>query len=227
MSGALRAHAWALRCMARCAKVTPDTTPQWLLPRSYFRQLLDGNRNYITTEYVNNPTPFFQNLSVMGNPAWGTPAESNIPADCSNAPWWEDYEQSVQGHIVEMGFDDWRPVYEWKIRNIVDRCNGTSGWNRAQAFPYKIALRETAQAPWVNDWAECWDLNVRMGVVADTGEDAIPAGDLSYPQQGASALAMAVGLGIPGAVEPYEWLKAELDRLSTVQSFVYHRWSIA
>jgi hypothetical protein len=223
MTGALRAHAWALRCMARCAKVTPEAVPQWLLPQAYFRRMLDGNRDFVARDYATNPAAPFPGLSVMSDGA-GSPAESNIPEGCSNAPWWEDYEQTVMGHVVEMGFDDWRPNYEWKIRNIVDRCSGTSGWNRAWAFPYKMAVRPASGAPCVADWADAWGLNLALGVVTDI--DGLQ-GDMSYPQQGLAALAIAKGQGIEGAAEAHEWLAGEIARLSTAQSCVSARWSIA
>jgi hypothetical protein len=226
MSGALRAHAWALRCMARCARVTPDEVPQWLLPRSYFRQILDGNREFVAG-YANSSETLFAKLNCLADPRWGSPPEEHIPPDCSNAPWWEDYEQAVMGHVIEMGFEDWRPNYEWKVRNIIDRCNGTSGWQRASAFPYKMAVRPTANAPFATDWADAWAMNCAMGNCTETDEDALPAGDLSYPQQGLAALAIAKGLDIAGAAEAHEWLHGEITRLSTSQSFVYARWSIA
>ena len=69
-------------------------------------------------------------------------------------------------------------------------------------------------------------MNVRMGVLTDTGADHIPAGDLSYPQQGLAALAIAKRLGIEGADAPHAWLQAEVDALSTSSNFVYARWSI-
>jgi hypothetical protein len=226
MSGALRAHAWALRCMARCAKVTPETTPQWLLPRVYFEMMLAGNRDFVAG-YANSSETLFKNLNCLADPRWGSPPEQFIPPDCSNAPWWEDYEQAVMGHVVEMGFEDWRPNYEWKVRNIIDRCNGTSGWQRASAFPYKMAVRPTADAPFATDWADAWAMNCAMGNCTETEKDCIPAGDLSYPQQGLAALNIADRLGIDGARTARDWLAGEITRLSTAQSFVYHRWSIA
>jgi hypothetical protein len=226
MGGALRAHAWALRCMARCARVTPDAVPQWLMPRSHFQQMMDGNREFVAG-YANSAETLFTNLHNLADPRWGAPPETNIPPDCSNAPWWEDYEQAVMGHVIEMGFTDWMPNYQWKVQNIIERCNGTSGWVRNNAFPYKIAVRETAASPWVANWQACWELNVKMGVVVDTGQDHIPAGDLSYPQQGLAALAIAKRLGIEGAAAAHTWLQDEVDALSTPSNFIYARWAIS
>jgi hypothetical protein len=92
-----------------------------------------------------------------------------------------------------------------------------------------MAVRPTADAPFAADWADAWAMNVAMGNCTATDEDHIPAGDLSYPQQGAAALAIARRLDIDNdaADQAYQWLKAEIDRLSTAQNFVYHRWSIS
>ena len=72
-------------------------------------------------------------------------------------------------------------------------------------------------------------MNVAMGNCTETDEDAIPAGDLSYPQQGLAALAIARRLDIDNdaADQAYQWLRGEIDRLSTAQNFVYARWAIA
>jgi hypothetical protein len=82
MGGALRAHAWSLRAMARAARITPDAVPQWLHPRGYFRKLLDGNRDYVTSSFSTNPNAPFPGLSTMCDANWGSPPEEHIPADC-------------------------------------------------------------------------------------------------------------------------------------------------
>src|SRR4029077_2854920 len=226
MGGALRAHAWALRAMAHAAKISPDNPPKWLLPRSNFQQMLDGNRDFVAG-YANSTETLFAKLHCLADPRWGAPPETYIPPDCANAPWWEDYEQVVQGHVVELGFDDWRPNYEWHVRNIVDRCSTTSGWNRSSAFPYKIAVRPAADQPFATDWADCWKMNCASGNCVEADPAHLPPStDIAYPQEGLACLAMAVRFGIDGAAAAHDWLAAELATMFAQQTYIYARWSI-
>ena len=180
LTGAVRAHAWSLRCMARAAKVTPDTVPQWLLPRSHFKRLLDGNRDFVASRAASTDAPL-KEMHLLEDGA-SSPAEWFVEGGCAVTPWMEDFEQAVLGHVVEMGFDDWRANYDWKIYATLARVDGISGWNRYIPFPYKIAARANTQSPWVNTWQECWDLNVSLGSVEE-GDPAHmkPQGDLNYP----------------------------------------------
>jgi hypothetical protein len=226
MTGALRAHAWALRTMANAARCTPDNVPKWLLPRAYFRTLLDGNRDYVAGTYAASLANPFRGMCVMED-GQGAPAETYIPADCAGAPWWEDYESAVQGHVIQMGFTDWLPNFQWQIQNLVERTNGTSGWKRGAAFPYKIALRADASSPYATDWANAWHINCGTGnCVEDTSNDHLPAGDLTYPSLGLAALAIAAELGIAGAAACHEWLQGEVHANVASNVTIGARWCV-
>jgi hypothetical protein len=161
---ALRAHAWALRVLAQCARVTPEDVPSWLQPRDYWLEWLDQERDWMLSRYV-NPTgpPFtevpYKDFHFMVD-AQGSPATTTLPGNTYNSPWMEDYEAAVLGHVVQMGHADWQPILEWKLANTVARTNGTSGWMRARTTPYTMPLRETEDAPYAADWPAVWDLNV-------------------------------------------------------------------
>ena len=226
LTGAVRAHAWSLRCMARAARVTPASVPQWLHPPTNFKKLLDGNRDFVASRAASTDAPLKEMHLLEDGGA--SPAEWFVEGGCCVTTWMEDFEQAVLGHLVEMGFDDWRANYEWKILATLARVDGVGGWNRYMPFPYKIAARGNATSPWVNTWKECWDLNVGLGSVEEGNPAHMrPEGDLNYPMEGLAVLAIAMRLGIAGAAEAHEWLKAELETMYTAQSFVHARWSIA
>jgi len=231
---AVRAHAWALRTLAHCARITPDNAPSWLQSKSYWKEWLDGNRNWMLNRYVNpTATPFtaspYAILHYMAD-ATNSPGSSTMPQGTVSQQWMEDYEAAVLGHVVAIGYDDWRPILEWKLANSIARTNGTSGWVRAKPTPYNVALRATDKSPYVQSWQESWNLNLQMqpGIGIYTDPDVIPAGDsLVYASYTMSALAIAASLNITGANDCYTWLRGQLVANSTSQTYSDRKWSFA
>jgi hypothetical protein len=231
---ATRAHAWALRTLAHCARVTPDDAPAWVQSRAYWQSWLDGNRDWMLARYV-YPTalPFtaspYAVLHYMSD-ATNSPASSTMPQGTCSQQWMEDYEAVTLGHVVAIGFADWLPILEWKLSNSLARTNGTSGWVRAKPTPYNVALRRDAGAAYVQSWQECWDLNVAMqpGIAVYDDPDVMPPGDsLVYASYTMSALALAASLGVEGAPDCYEWLRVQLVANSTSKTYSDRKWSIA
>jgi hypothetical protein len=231
---ALRAHAWALRVLAECARVTPEVVPVWLKPRAYWQTWLDQEREWMLSRYV-NPTasPFtevpYKDFHFMVD-AQGSPATTTLPAGTYNSTWMEDYEAVVLGHVVQMGYPDWRPILEWKLANTVARTNGTSGWARAKTTPYTMVLRETDKSPYAKDWPAVWDLNVQLQPPEFTNfddPDVIPPGaSLTYASYTMSALALAALQGIEGAADCCIWLTDQIKTNSTSNNYIDRKWSM-
>jgi hypothetical protein len=231
---AVRAHAWALRTLAHCARVTPDDAPSWVQSRAYWQEWLDGNRDWMLSRYV-NPTappydvPPFAVLHYMMDTE-NAPASSTMPQGTVSVQWMEDYEAAVLGHVVQLGYADWLPILEWKLVNTLARTNGTSGWARAKPAPYNVALRPDADAAYVQGWQECWDLNVQMqpAIAEFDDPDTIPAGDsLTYASYTLSALALAATLGVEGAAEAHAWLRGQIENNSDDNTYIDRKWSMS
>jgi len=228
---AVRAHAWALRTLAHCAKITPDDAPAWVQSRAYWQEWLDGERDWMLARYV-HPTalpftePPYTVLHYMAG-ADNAPA-SSMPAGCCSVQWMEDFEAAVLGHVVQMGYADWTPILEWKLANTLARTNGTSGWVRAKPCPYNVALRPTEDSPYVTSWQENWDLNLQMqpGIGIYEYPDTMPPGDsLVYASYTMSALALAAALGVDGATDCYTWLRGQLVANSDANTYSDRKWS--
>jgi len=231
---ATRAHAWALRTLAHCARVTPDDAPAWVQSRAYWQSWLDGNRDWMMGRYV-NPTaapfteaPYAPPLNYMADTE-NSPATSTMPQGTCSQQWMEDYEACVLGHVVAIGYADWMPILEWKLANSIARTDGRSGWVRAKPCPYNVALRPNAGAAYVTDWQESWELNLTMqpGIGIYTDPDTMPPGDsLVYASYTMSALALAASVGAEGAAECYEWLRGQLTANSDAKTYVDRKWSM-
>jgi len=231
---AVRAHAWQLRGLARCAWITPESGCAWMLPRTYWKDWLDREREWMLSTFV-HPTvaPYTEIPYTVFNclaDADGSPASSTLPFGSYTSPWMEDFEAAVLGHVVQMGHEDWRPILEWKIQHCIARTSGTSGWVPAKPSPYNMVMREADKAPYVQDWAECWSINERMQSDAMAHDDplTIPAGDsLTYTSYCMSALALAATLGIEGATDCYTWLRGQIIANTTPNSYTDRKWSFA
>ena len=231
---AVRAHAWALRTLAHCARATPDDAPAWVQSRAYWQEWMDGEREWMLGRYVNaTAAPFtelpYAVLHYMAD-TQNSPASSSMPPGCVSQQWMEDYESVVLGHVVQIGYADWLPILEWKLVNSLARTNGTSGWIRAKPCPYNVALRPSASAPCVTSWQESWDLNLQMqpGIGVYDDPDTMPAGDsLVYASYTLSALALSAALGVEGATECYTWLRGQLVANSDANTYSDRKWSFA
>ena len=228
---AVRAHAWALRTLARCAKITPETTPKWLQPKSYWKSWLDGNRDWMLATFVNPTAPPYNAspyallhflADATGAPAGG----SGIPAGTVSQTYMEDFEAAVLAHVVRLGFADWQPIRDWKITCTTARTNGTSGYIRAIPVLYNTVLRATDKSPYVSTWATLWQLNVQMqpSACAYTDPNKIPAtASLTYPSYAMSALALT---NTSATTACYTWLRDQIRANSNSQIYIARKWTM-
>jgi hypothetical protein len=131
-----RGYAWMLRSVVFCYLAADEIKARTLLPKSFWKNVLDRNLSWIMTGFVRasdaKTQRFFSGTSrtTMG--------------------WWqEDYLCGVLAMMQRIGrFSEWRPVLDWKIQSDINRVNGTSGWPRthptiyyAQWFAQHISAR--------------------------------------------------------------------------------------
>lgn len=204
-----RAFAWSLRTLAQAARVTPDRTPRWLLPKSYWVRDLDRTRDWFMKTFVRSDAVPQRVFRIVDDPATSRNEAPQAPAGTWSAPWMDEFLAAVLAWLVIMGFDDWRPAFQWKVAATLARTDARSGWARAHATPYRIILRESADAPYVQSWAEAYALTSRLWQWPTPGE-SLADGDLTYLVYTRGVLAMAVRLGVAGAAENLAWLEGQL-----------------
>lgn len=202
---AIRANAWSSRSCAQALVSTPDSVPNWLLPKSYFQRQLDGCRDWMLETYIDSPLAA---VSVAYD-RFRT-IEPGFYQDASYMqPYMEDYVAWAQAHIVQLFPDDagWRRLFEWKVQNSISRSNNLSGWPRAVGSPYRHVPRALATDPYLS-WAESYTLTKSLYPIppfSDPNVMANPGGDLTYPSLLMCVLAMASRLGVTDADEPLAW----------------------
>jgi len=227
---AVRAVAWALRALAQNATMTPVEVPSWLMSREYFKTLLDQEREWFMTRWVGSTTPPASNFNIVsdGN---GAPASPPIPANGYVSIWMEDFLSAVLGWIVCAGHEDWRPIMNWKAKDIMARTNGISGWVRAVPTLYTMVIRGTSSGPYADDWLEAWQLNEQFQStkVKYTDANAFPTTlDLTYPSYIMGALALLSAAGAPGADDSYAWILEQMQKNTVINSkYPRRKWAIA
>lgn len=122
----MRAYVWHLRDTAMAYLATPHgEVPAPLLPKSYWKRILDNNRDFFIREWINK-THALSRLHMVP-----------IINKGNVAPWQQDWLGVVVGWMIWTGqFDDWKPIYEWTIRQAIDRTSGKSGYPRSRAIQY-------------------------------------------------------------------------------------------
>lgn len=187
-----RTFTWILRDFFYLIKALPDNAPPWLLPKSYWAKILDKNLKWTMANYVNNPS--FKTAVL----------HSGVDAD-RIAFWQEDYLAAVVGTGVWIGFQEWQPVFAWKIQSNIARTNGSSGWPRSDPSFYWTEWKDKSGKP-VDSWASLAALN---GIPPDNSR--LGKVTMSYVIYDRAALLMATKLGIGAAQAPLDWLNGQLD----------------
>ena len=123
--GQTRAYAWWLRDIFLALMLTPDETPDWLLPKDYIRGLLDDALAWV------------DHLKTIDEPWSRVFRLSRGPSSrVYGASWQHDFLIATLGLMIENGFEQARPALEWFSAQLDARTNGVSGWKKQWAFPY-------------------------------------------------------------------------------------------
>jgi hypothetical protein len=179
--------AWGLRDVAACYLATPETVSKPLLPKSYWKQILDNNRDAILANWIHKPhaTSGLHMLPIIGG---------NGPNTI--APWQQDMLGTVFGWMIWTGqFPDWKPIYDWCIRQAIDRTSGKSGYPRSQAILYWPSVAGAT------DMASFAKVN---GLV-ETADGNYPKTDQSYAAYLRGNLRIAVLNGVPDAAASFAY----------------------
>lgn len=221
---------WGLRNVGHAAVSSPASPPSWLKSRGYWEQILSDNLTSITDRYVNSTLPEY------------TIFHAATRADYVD-PWMDAYLCSTLGWLVNAGYTAWRPVYEWFLWPMIQRTNGTSGWDRQWCAIYSYVVKDATHAV-PTDWTDLWN-KVKAGAYSLHGTIgsplpsqpawpdflAYPAGlNFGYLQEVRSVLAQAALLNVAGAKDCHDYVNAMVYRGSHTSPYkgaMIWRWAFA
>ena len=131
--GQIRAQAWSLRTLAQAAYIMPD---QHSL-KSYFVNMLQANLAWYNQQYSNNPDA--NKLGILS----GTSALVS-PDGLGIQPWQDDFFTWAAGYTAALGFEEARPLLNWKAKFIVGRMIDP-GFCWIFASEYFLSVRASKQ----------------------------------------------------------------------------------
>ncbi len=207
-----RQVAWALRDIFAAYFATPEgDVPAPLLPKSYWKKILDNNLAALTASKTahyggGSYTSDEQSLRNEGFLASGDMKYL--------APWQQDYLNTVLGWAVWTGrVPEWRPLYEFHTQQAIKRATGPL---RSQAIQYNFP------AGVGRTWAETLAKNGLSATPDDHFPSSFVSGVPSYLGYLRASLLIASMNGIPGAQSAFEYVDAETKRIN----YLGTRWSI-
>jgi len=103
-------RAWNLRKLAEAAKVTPEVTPRWLLPRSYYVGFLTAQANWLTESFVKNPD-VVRSVFRSSTGRFGGINDGPLEHDTYIAPWQEEFHAFIFGWLTLMGYPGWESIF--------------------------------------------------------------------------------------------------------------------
>lgn len=223
-TGGVRAFAWSLRTAGRLAKVTPADVPNWLLPQSYFAKVLANYVAFLQAS-VESADPRCRNFSVIQQ-----------SATTSFDFWQGDFITAVLCDLVRMGATSCLPGLTWAVKSNIARCDGVSGWRRADQSVYNVILQPTPASPVPATWDALWTLNHSLQPEFTTfaPDDATGNALLSLPKGGMityasycrGVLAMAARLEIAETRPCFEWIDQQIRRNLKAGVRVDYKWCI-
>ncbi len=220
----VRAHAWSLRTLAQAARVTPETVPRWLLPRSHWRRHLARQHDWMMASFVTRSEPERAVFRSIQQDAINRAAGPVPPATYIQS-WQDDFHAVVLAWLVLMGFEEWRDVFRWQIGSTLARTDGRSGWVRAVCSPYALMLRRRAEGATCRSWADAWALNDAVQRFGIRNPDAVALDDTIFPIARA-AVAMAAHLGEHAAGPSLAWANAQQRRQYESGTPFQYKWAV-
>ncbi len=137
-----RGQAWALRELGRAAWVTPDAHPL----KALYLAALDANRRWYASTYL----PGGSSHNVFGAIDRGLLGTESGRQETKT--WMDDFFTWAVGHLLELGFSDWRPLLDFKSAFVLGRLTGND-FCYIMAGNDTISLATAATAPWRTSWA--------------------------------------------------------------------------
>jgi hypothetical protein len=195
----LRGLAWGLREVAKAYLATPDKVSAPLLPKAYWKAVLDNIRARMVATWIKNSSRLVQNAHMVSS--YGQTPQSI-------GPWQHDYLGQVIGWMIYTGrFPEWKPIYDFVIQGQIIRATGPL---RSQALQYWL------EPNGATDWPSLLKLNGK----APTGDGHFPPNirkeSPHYAGMLRAALSLAVKNGIKGADEAFAYVNAETRRVGLV-----------
>ena len=206
-TGEQRTLGWGIRNLAAAYKMTPESSPSWLLPKAYYAA--------VSADYSAVLDHFYNTSAKPRHAVFHT---------ISHDPYFQAFEQAYA--IMGIGLADlvglptganpgWCTHLEFYFGFLAGITSATSGWNRQCPQPHDVLAADLDALP-SPSWASAW----AMWRPYFQGSATFPNATSPGNQQGGSmqncsqivaACAVAKSRGVPAAVAAKAWMDMFVD----------------
>lgn len=204
-----RGQGWSLRTLGQAAYITPDADPM----KKYFADRVGYNVAWYSKTYVQDTQA--NELGYLSN-------GYSVNDDGTVAPWMDDFFTWSVGYLVELGFEDARPLLAYKSKFQVGRMVDP-GYCWIFASVYHLVVKDTTTNTFYHTFADAYEATLtqqgqqalssmpcggpEMAAALSLKEGEMVGYSSStegYPSNFQPALAVAVESKIPGAKEAWD-----------------------
>ncbi len=179
-----RGQAWTMRTLANAAFITPDDHPL----KDYFEKMLQNNIENYNNLYPQDPSANKLGVLTTSDPR----------------PWMDDFFSWTVGYIFLMGYENIKPMALYKLAYPINRMIASNCW--LQAPRYTDELKD-GNGEYFASFEAYDDANVSAENCDGLEMNGYPESPTGYGANMQPALAVAVDLDVPGALEA--WIKYE------------------
>jgi hypothetical protein len=105
------------------------------------------NLDWYNQQFSNNP---------KANPLGYLNAGATLGDDGTMAPWMDDFFTWSTGHLVALGFDDARPLRDWKVTYPIGRMTAP-GYCWIAASVYHMVVQDPATKAFYTTWSDVYE----------------------------------------------------------------------
>ncbi len=154
----VRGQAWTLRTLAQAAYILPDDHPF----KDYFLEKLGNNANFYKRAYLDGNYVNDKGEKID----FSNPLHVLVPRylDTHGRPWMDDFFTFAVAYTVDLGFEDWRPLLEWKAKYPLARMASSDDeycWIFGATYFARFGTGNgfTDNAQWIQSFQEYYDEN--------------------------------------------------------------------
>jgi hypothetical protein len=132
-----RGLGWNIRAFVECYMATPASAPSWLLPKSYWKAMLDKNQaiadSWGTNYATDHPSlPQYPGLIAQG---------SGLCVEYEQGFFMDFLMLGLGFAVNQAGLTNWKPYWQFAAKMPIGWASGTSGWDPRFPNPYLYFLQ--------------------------------------------------------------------------------------
>lgn len=157
----VRGQGWAFRTLGHSTYVTPDAHPL----KSDLLYQLDQNRIWYDVNYVSTSGQYYNQFGIIrhsGAIVYTKGGQANVGI----APWQNDFFASSIGRLLELGYNDFRGMFDFISKFAVGRLTNSPAYCWQDASVYAMRVRETSTSALYTTWAELYEKSAHPEIYA-------------------------------------------------------------